>query len=162
MIIWHWCAILGCTSRTHVEYQCVMRGTQLSLVKCACEKGTKGLNMKKILLTVAAISGLAFAIPSLASPLANGLGIAKNAIPTANEGFVQKVNGWHCRRKYGKRSGWHRHRRACSDYDDYGYYGSPSYGYGLGVPFFSFGFSDFDNGRRHHRFRRHGGKKNWD
>ena len=118
--------------------------------------------MKKILLAAAAISGLAFATPSSANPLASGLALGTNTIPTMNEGLVQKVHGSHCRRKYSNRRGWHRHRRACNDYDDYGYYGSPSYGYGLGVPFFSFGFSDFDNGRRHHRFRRHGGKKNWD
>jgi hypothetical protein len=120
--------------------------------------------MKKLLLAAAAISGLAFATPSSASPLAGGAAIGNNAIPTANEALVQKVHGWHCRRKHSNRRGWHRHRRACNDYDDYGFYGHPGYGYGLGVvPFFSFGFSDFDGGRRHHhRFRRHGGKKHWD
>jgi hypothetical protein len=119
--------------------------------------------MKKLLLAAAAISGLAFATPSSASPLASGAAIGNNTIPTANEGLVQKVHGWHCRRKYTNRRGWHRHRRACNDYDDYGSYGYPGYAYGLGAPFITFGFSDFDGGRRHHhRWRRHGGKKNWD
>jgi len=119
--------------------------------------------MKKLLLAAAAISGLAFATPSSATPLASGAAIGNNTIPTANEGLVQKVHGWHCRRKYTNRRGWHRHRRACNDYDDYGFYGYPGYAYGLGAPFITFGFSDFDGGRRHHhRWRRHGGKKNWD
>jgi hypothetical protein len=120
--------------------------------------------MKKILLAAAAVSGLALATPSSASPLASGLAIGNHTIPTVKDGLVQKVHGWHCRRKFSNRRGWHRHRRACddyNDYDNYGSYGYPSYGYGLGVPFLSFGFSDFDGGRRHHhRWRRHGG--NWD
>jgi hypothetical protein len=102
-----------------------------------------------------------FAAPSSANPLGSILG--KSALPAVNEGLVHNVNGWHCRKRYSKRLGWHRHRRACYD-DDY----STRYrnhGYGLGVmPFFSFQFSDDDNDRHHrtHRYykRRHH-NNNW-
>jgi hypothetical protein len=112
------------------------------------------------LLAAAAISGLALsATPSSASPLASGLAASGNAaIPQASEGLVQKVHGWHCRKRWSKRLGNHRHRRACRD--DYSYnYGYP-YGYGYGMPFLSFQFFDDDNGRRHHRrkHRSHKGK----
>jgi len=124
------------------------------------------------LLGAAAIGGLALAAtPASAGPLTGGLNIGNAAIPQMDEGLVQKVNGWHCRKRYGWYHGhkrWHRHRRACydNDYDDYSYeYGYP--GYGLGVaPFITFGFFDDDDhhGRRHHRFkkrRHHGDYKNW-
>jgi hypothetical protein len=129
------------------------------------------LDMKKLncFLAVAAMSGLAFAAtPASASPLTSGINLGNSAVPQMDEGMVQKVHGWHCRRKWSKRLGKHRHRRACNDYDNYssyddGYYGG--YPYGFGAPFFAFSFDDDDHhGRRHHhRFkRRHGGHKgNW-
>jgi hypothetical protein len=96
----------------------------------------------------AAISGLALAAaPGNASPLAASL-TSGSAVPAEiQEGLVQEVHGWHCRRKFSHRRGWHRHRRACG----YSYY-YPHYG-----PTFSFGlFIDDDDGRRHRRkFRRH-------
>ena len=77
-------------------------------------------------MAAAAISALGFtAGPSVASPLAGGL--TSGAVPQLNEGLVQKVHGWHCRRRYGWYHGhkvWHRHRRACydDDYDNYDNY----------------------------------------
>jgi hypothetical protein len=119
--------------------------------------------MRKVpyLLAAAAISGLALsATPSSASPLASGLASGNAAIPQASEGLVQKVHGWHCRKRWSRRLGAHRHRRACRDYDYYSY-GYP--GFGFGVPFFAFHFFDDDDGRRHHRrkFRRHRKYKNY-
>jgi hypothetical protein len=119
--------------------------------------------MKKVpyLLAAAAISGLALsATPSSANPLANGLASGNVAIPQASDGLVQKVHSWHCRKRFSRRLGWHRHRRACYD-DDYSYgYGYP--GIGFGAPFFAFQFFDDDDGRRHHRrkFRRKRSHKN--
>jgi len=120
--------------------------------------------MRKVsyLLAAAALSGLALsATPSSASPLASGLA-SGGAVPQLDEGLIQKVHGWHCRKRWSKRWGWHRHRRACYD-DDYGYYpysyGYPGYGLGF-APFFGFTFFDDDDHhhRRHHRWRRH---HNW-
>jgi hypothetical protein len=123
--------------------------------------------MRKVpyLLVAAAISSLAFAAaPSSASPLSSGLATGNTTLPTVNEGLVQKVHGWHCKRKFSNRRGMHRHRRACRHYDDYDdyddytyggyapYYGGygPYYGgFGLGVPFFSFHLGDRHH-RRHH------------
>jgi hypothetical protein len=99
-------------------------------------------------IAVAAISGLALgAGPAAASPLATGLGSGNAAIPEVGEGLVQKVHGWHCRRKFGWYRGdkyWHRHRRACDySYDPYG-------------PSVSFGFfvGDFDHDGRHFKGKR--------
>jgi hypothetical protein len=115
--------------------------------------------MKKVTYLLAAATmcgGLALAIPASASPLTTGLNLGNAAVPQLDEGLVQKVHGWHCRRRWSDYRGWHRHRRAC---DDYGYgYGYPyGYGYGLGVaPFFSFGFfDDDDDHHHHHKWRRH-------
>jgi hypothetical protein len=97
-------------------------------------------------IAAAAIGGLALtAGPSLASPLAGGLS-GGSTIPTElDEGLVQKVHSWHCKRRWSKRLGWHRHRRACG-YSYYPYY-APSFSFGL--------FIDDDDGRRHKRkFRR--------
>jgi hypothetical protein len=97
-------------------------------------------------LAAAAIGGLALATPSLASPLANGLSGASTVPAELNEGLVQNVHRWHCKRRYSNRLGWHRHRRACG-YSYYPYY-APSFSFGL--------FIDDDDGRRHKRkFRRH-------
>jgi hypothetical protein len=132
----------------------------------------------KYLFTAAAIGSLlALSQTSSASPLAAGLAASGSQTTTIADDLVQKVHGWHCGRKWSKRLGRHRHRRACYDYDDdyYSYgYGYPGYGYGypgygLGfAPFFSFGFFDFDDDhhfrghhRRHHfrgHHRRHHGK----
>jgi hypothetical protein len=128
------------------------------------------LRKASYLLAAAAISGLALAAtPSSASPLASGLATTNTALPVLNEGLVQKVHGWHCKRKFSNRRGWHRHRKACRNYDyyddyydddyyDYGYY--PRYrrhygypGYGFGVPFFSFGFGGFGGHHGHHHWK---------
>lgn len=139
--------------------------------------------MKKLphLLAAVAIGGLALAAtPASASPLTSGLSLANAAAPQLDERLIQKVHGWHCSRKWSKRFGKHRHRKACRDrYDDYSYYdddyydddynygGYPGY-YGFGAPFFAFSFFDDDDhhGRRHHRRfkRRHhhkGGYGGW-
>jgi hypothetical protein len=117
-----------------------------------------------LLMAAAAIGALGFtAGPSMASPLAGGL--INGTLPELNEGLVQKVHGWHCRKRYGWYHGRkyrHRHRRACYDdyYDDYSYgyspygYGYP-YAYGFGGPFIGFSFGDGG----HHRRRHH--HKNW-
>jgi hypothetical protein len=116
-----------------------------------------------LLAAAAAISGLAFAAgPSVASPLAGGL--TNGSLPGLNEGLVQKVHGWHCRKRYGWYHGhkyWHRHRRACGDYDDYDDYSSGYYPYSYGYPYayggpvIGFSFGDFGH---HHRRHHH---KNW-
>jgi hypothetical protein len=114
--------------------------------------------MRKLpcLLAAAAISGLAFVTPISASPLASGLAPSNTAVPSVDDGLIQKVHGFHCRRKFSNRRGWHRHRRACYDY---GFYEPYPYHYGLGVPFFGLSIIDDDfRFRRHHRFRRH---KDW-
>jgi len=120
-----------------------------------------------LFMAAAAIGALGFAAgPSMASPLAGGL--TGGTMPQLNEGLVQKVHGWHCRKRYGWYHGhkyWHRHRRACDDYDDYddysyGYspygYGGYPYAYGFGGPFIGFSFGDFG-----HHHRRHHHKGNW-
>jgi hypothetical protein len=111
--------------------------------------------MRKIpyLLAAAAISGFALsATPGIASPLAGGLTSGNVTVPEASEGLVQKVHGWHCRKRWSRYRGWHRHRRAC--YRDYSYRYRPyRHGFGFGVPFvgFSFGFGP----RHRHRHWRH-------
>lgn len=120
--------------------------------------------MKKLtyLLAAAALSGgLALAVaPASATPLSTGLNLGNAAVLQMDEGMVQKVHGWHCRKRWSKHRGWHRHRRACYDDDYYyGYGGYPYGGYGFGFPFFSFGFYDDDHhhwrGHRHHKRRFH-------
>jgi hypothetical protein len=98
------------------------------------------------LIIAAAVSSFALSSGSTsASPLASGIA-SGNALPELSDGLVQKVHGWHCRKRYGWYHGhkwWHRHRRAC---DDYGYYP-----YSYGTPFvFGFSFGDFDRHHRHH------------
>lgn len=96
---------------------------------------------------VAALSSLALgAGPTSASPLASGLGSGNAAIPEVSDGLVQKVHGWHCRRRFGWYRGdkyWHRHRRACH-YGYHPYYGGPVVSFGLF-------FDDDDRDRRRHR-----------
>jgi len=121
--------------------------------------------MRKLpcIIAAAALSGLTLGSPAVANPLAGGLAGGSTAVPELNEGLVQKVHGWHCRARKGWYHGhkrWHRHRRACydyDDYDDYGYgygYGGYPYGgypYGYGYSPFVLGFSFGDNHRRHRR-----------
>jgi hypothetical protein len=121
--------------------------------------------MRKLpcIIAAAALSGLTLGSPAVANPLAVGLAGGSTAVPELNEGLVQKVHGWHCRARKGWYHGhkrWHRHRRACydyDDYDDYGYgygYGGYPYGgypYGYGYSPFVLGFSFGDNHRRHRR-----------
>jgi hypothetical protein len=122
--------------------------------------------MRKLsyLFAVAAIGGLtSLASGTYAGPMAGSLTRAHAAVPAMNDGLVQNVHGWHCRRRFSKRLGWHRHRRACydyddyDDYDDYGYYPYYYPYYATPYPFFSFSFGDFD--RHHHR--RHHRRKHW-
>jgi len=99
------------------------------------------------LLIAAAVSGFALSSGTTsASPVTSGLADGNTARPELSDGLVQKVHGWHCRKRYGWYHGhkyWHRHRRAC---DDYGYYP-----YSYGTPFvFGFSFGDFDRHHRHH------------
>jgi hypothetical protein len=113
--------------------------------------------MRKIpyLIAAAAISGFALsATPGIASPLAGGLTGGNVTVPEASEGLIQKVHGYHCRKRYSHRRGWHRHRRACH----YSYRYRP-YRYGFGAPFvaFSFGF-----GPRHRHRHRHWRHWDWD
>lgn len=107
------------------------------------------------LFAAAAISGLALsANPGSASPLASGLTNGSATPAEVNEGLVQKVHGWHCRKRYGWYRGdkyWHRHRRACR-HSFYRFYGAPVFG-------FSFHFDD-DDGRRHKK-RKYYRKRKW-
>ena len=121
-------------------------------------KGATAMKKLTYLLAAAAMSGgLALAAtPASAGPLATGLKVGNAAVPQLDEGLVQKVHGWHCRRRWSSYNGWHRHRRAC---DDYGYrYRYPTYGFGV-APFFSFGFFDDDDDHHHHHWRRHGHRR---
>jgi hypothetical protein len=124
----------------------------------------------KYLLAAAALGSIV-ALPQAGSagPLPGGL-LAGSSIPALDDGLVQKVHGYHCRKRKGWYHGhrvWHRHYRAChrqryydDDYydDDYdygyypGYYRPYGYGYpayGFGFPFIGFGFGGF-GGRHHH------------
>ena len=101
--------------------------------------------MRKVsyLLAAAAVSSLAFAaVPSSASPLSSGLATGNTTLPAVNEGLVQKVHGWHCKRKFSNRRGNHRHRRACRPYDDYDDY---DYGYGGYAPYYG-GYAPYYGG----------------
>jgi hypothetical protein len=109
------------------------------------------------LLAAAAIGGL-MALPQtgFANPLAGGLGSAGTSVPAVTDGLVQKVHGWHCRKRKGWYRGhrvWHRHRRAC--YDDYSYYDDDYYhrpyyhGY-HSYPYFPAPFIGFHFGKRRH------------
>jgi X-X-X-Leu-X-X-Gly heptad repeat protein len=110
----------------------------------------------KYLFAAAAIGSL-MVLPqaSSANPLAtSGLGSLGSGTPAIADGLVQRVHGWHCRKRWSKRRGWHRHRRAC--YDDYSYYDDDyyyphHYGYHA-YPFFPAPFIGFHFGgkRRHH------------
>ena len=107
------------------------------------------------LIAAAAISGLALsAAPSSASPLASGLTSGNATLPEMSEGLVQKVHGYHCRKRFGWYRGdkyWHRHRRACHysyRHRPY-YYSAPSFGL-----FFNFDDDDGRRGRRGHKGRR--------
>jgi hypothetical protein len=117
--------------------------------------------MRKLscLVAAAAISGLMLAAgPASASPLAGSLTSGAATVPSfSDDGLVQKVHRWHCRKRYGWFRGhkrWHRHRKACYDYDNsyydpYYYDPHPYYyrrHYGLGFPFIGFHFGH----RRHH------------
>ena len=106
------------------------------------------------LFAIAAIGGLtSFASVGSASPLAAGVAGAGAVVPTVSDDLVQKVHGWHCRRRYGWYRGHkyrHRHRRAC--YNRY-HYDDDYYPY-AGVPFFSFHFGDDDDRRGRRRYHR--------
>ncbi len=119
--------------------------------------------MRKLtyLAAAAAISSLALAAnPASANPLAGGLTDRNLSTVELNDGLVQKVHRWHCRKRFGWFRGhrrWHRHWRACDD---------DHVGFGV-VPFFSFTIFDDDDDhfhkrRFHHRrkFRRHRKRKN--
>jgi hypothetical protein len=102
--------------------------------------------------------------PGSASPLTGSLATGA-AVPEFNEGLVQKVHGWHCRKRYGWYRGhkwWHRHRRACDDYDDDhygGYYPGPSIGFG----FYGFDDDDHHGGYKYKKkYYKKGGNKDYD
>jgi hypothetical protein len=128
--------------------------------------------MRKLtyLVAGAALSGLALSVaPASAGPVASGL--ASGNLPAVSEdGLVQKVHRWHCRKRYGWFRGhkrWHRHWKACRDYDDYDYHDydyddysySYPYSYSYGGPFIALQFGDFDDDH-HHKFRRKH-RKHW-
>jgi hypothetical protein len=102
--------------------------------------------MKRLFYVLAsvAIGGVAmYAPPVSASPLAGG-SVGGNS-SEISEGLVQKVHGWHCRRKFGWYRGdkyWHRHRKACYSSR---YYGAPTFGFGMFID-----DDDDHHGRRHH------------
>ena len=82
----------------------------------------------KYIRAAAAMGGL-ITLPQTgsASPLATGVASGTLIQPELTEGLVQKVHGWHCRKRYGwyhHHKYWHRHYRACRRYhrsynDDY-------------------------------------------
>lgn len=117
--------------------------------------------MRKLpcLVAAAVISGMALAAsPIEASPLASGLTKVTGAVPSVDDGLVQKVHAWHCRKKKGWFRGhkrWHRHWKACRDYDysyhrPHYYYDPYPYSYGYGAPFITFEFGNRRHRRHHH------------
>src|SRR5688500_4371354 len=111
--------------------------------------------MRKLpyLVAAAAIGGMALtAGPSFANPLAGGLTNGITMAAELDDGLVQKVHRWHCSRRFGWYRGhkrWHRHWRACDDYDDYGHYGGPNVSFGVFI-----GDDDDHDGRRFKKKRR--------
>jgi hypothetical protein len=116
----------------------------------------------KYVLAATAIGGMlgAASQPSFAAPL---ISAEMKAIPYQAEPLVQKIHGWHCRKRYGWRHGhkyWHRHRRACYD-DDYDYhddYDNDYYSYSpyyYPYPYFSFYFDDDHHHRHHHKYKKY-------
>jgi hypothetical protein len=106
--------------------------------------------MRKLpyLIATAALSGLALsAAPASASPITSGL--ANGNVPAVSEdGLVQKVHRWHCRKRYGWFRGhkrWHRHWRACDDYSLR--YGVPTFGFSIFI-------DDDDHDRKRFRKKR--------
>ena len=68
-------------------------------------------------MVAAGIGGAALtANSSWASPLGSRLALSDLILPDISSSMVQKVHGWHCRKKKGWYHGekrWHRHARAC-------------------------------------------------
>jgi hypothetical protein len=101
--------------------------------------------MRKLInaIAITAVSGLtSFAASGSAAPISGW--VSGGAVPTLDsDGLVQKVHGWHCRKRYGWYRGReyrHRHWQACD-----GYYG--------GCPGSFFGFycgngHDYDRPKR--------------
>jgi hypothetical protein len=120
------------------------------------------------LLAAVAVSGLILAAQPSSATLVSGGVSGVTVMPALEDGFVQKVHGWHCSRRYGWFRGrkWrHRHIRACDDYDD-DYYPYTYGGYYPG-PFIGFGidFDDDNHGHKHKKkkyYKKKGGKKDWD
>jgi hypothetical protein len=114
-------------------------------------------NLKYMVAAAALGSIVALPQASSAGPLPGGL-LAGSSTPALDDGLVQKVHGYHCRKRKGWYHGhrvWHRHYRAChrsyyddDDYYDNGYYAPYAYSYPYyTAPFFAFSFGN----RRHHR-----------
>jgi hypothetical protein len=135
--------------------------------------------MRKLAYTfaIAAVSGLtSFAASTLAMPVTSGVVSDGAVLIMDGDGLVQKVHGFHCKRKRGpfnRTYGLHRHFRACDRYDDsyYDYpYDRPYYGhypyrrpyYYGGFPFITFGFGGFGDDDWRWRRRGWGGWRGWD
>lgn len=103
------------------------------------------LGMLTAALAVGAL--LSWADASDANPLSMGLRNSASA-SEIHRGFVQQVHRWHCQRRKGWYKGktrWHRHPRACRDYDYVQPYSRPYWGY---APLPYYGYYDWRRERR--------------
>jgi hypothetical protein len=67
------------------------------------------------LIAATAISGMAaLAVASSAAALPSTLAAGSATFAVLAQGAIQEVHGWHCQRRWSKRSGWHQHERACA------------------------------------------------
>jgi hypothetical protein len=73
-------------------------------------------------LTAALAAGalMTWANPAVAGPPTSGLLRIDAMAAELDQSQIHKVHRWHCQRRKGWYKGkrrWHRHRRACRDYD---------------------------------------------
>ena len=106
------------------------------------------MHKQKFLMASLAVGALlSWANAAEASPLR--LGLASGAsVSQLERGLVEKVHRWHCQRRKGWDRGktrWHRHPRACRDYDLVHPYSRPYWGY---APLPYYGYYDWRRERR--------------
>jgi hypothetical protein len=99
-----------------------------------------------LMATIAVGALLSWADASVANPL---MGFRSSvSVSQFQQGLVQQVHRWHCQRRKGWYKGkmrWHRHTRACRDYDYVHPYPEPYWGY---APLPYYGYYDWRRERR--------------
>ena len=102
------------------------------------------------LFAVAAISSLALTSSSSGGSPLRGLASGSSTVTEFADSNVQKVHRWHCQRRkgwYKGKSRWHRHPKACGDYEYEHSYRHPGYNWG-GAPLPYYGYWDWRRERR--------------